>query len=186
MVLTSPNEGMTHLIAYAPGIREWGQHKAIAVAGWQDFCVQFPPVATNPCGTPHPLKTRVGKFTDGSPLAGWNVTYTVVSGPDATFEGGGKSVTVTTDAQGVATAVLKQTKPGEGVNDIDVRVSKAVGPARRPQRRGRPPCLAAGCRGIPDCVAMCRTRKTSGGAEGGLSPRRAPLGRRSTRTSPTR
>jgi len=41
-VITSPVEGDTHIIAYAPGIYDWNKHKVFAAKHWYDVKWVFP------------------------------------------------------------------------------------------------------------------------------------------------
>jgi uncharacterized repeat protein (TIGR01451 family) len=121
--ITSPIEGDTHIIAYAPGIYDWNKHKVFAVKHWYDVKWDFPPPATNPTGTTHEFVTLITKFSDGTPLPDYEVTYKLLDGPPGVFEpGGGTSATVKTDASGVAKVTLKQVKPAEGTNNVSIDV----------------------------------------------------------------
>ena len=123
IVITSPVEGTTHLIAYAPGIYDWSKHKVFAEKHWYDVKWDFPPAATNRVGTPHKLVTRVAKYSDGKPLAGYDVKYTLLDGPAGSFAPGGRRVaTVKTDKDGLAVVTLNQAKPAEGVNNIKIDI----------------------------------------------------------------
>lgn len=117
-VITSPVEGTTHLTVYAPGIYDWDKHKVFATKIWSDVKWEITPHAVNLVGTSHDIVTRVSKVSDNSPLAGYEVTYRVVDGPPGTFDGGGNTKTVLTDAQGNAKVTLKQTSPQTGLNNI--------------------------------------------------------------------
>lgn len=122
-VITSPVEGDTHIIAYAPGIYDWNKHKVFATKHWYDVNWSFPPPATNPIGTTHDFTTMVTKYSDGTGLQDYTVTYRIVDGPAAVFEpGGSNTVTVKTDASGAAKVTLKQTTPAEGTNNISIDV----------------------------------------------------------------
>ncbi|MBT3201443.1 MAG: DUF11 domain-containing protein [Phycisphaerales bacterium] len=124
-VVTSPIEGTTHMIAYAPGIYDWSKHKVFAVKHWLDVAWKLPAPAVNRIGTPHVFKTKVTKHSDGSPLVGYEVQYKILDGPAATFTPGAKPVaTVLTDKEGVATVTLNQTKPGVGVNNVEIRITR--------------------------------------------------------------
>ncbi len=124
-VITSPTEGTTHVIAYAPGIYNWEKHKVFAQKHWYDVAWKLPPAATNRIGTDHVFKTQVMKHSDGSPLAGYEVTYKVLNGPGAAFDpDGGTAVTTHTNKNGVATATLKQTKPVAGTNNVEVTITR--------------------------------------------------------------
>jgi len=122
IVITSPVEGTTHLVAYAPGIYDWSKHKVFAEKHWYDVAWEFPPAATNRIGTPHKLVTKVTKYSDGKPLVGYEVTYTLLDGPAGSFAGGRKKTTVKTDKNGLATTTLNQTRPVEGVNNIKIDI----------------------------------------------------------------
>jgi uncharacterized repeat protein (TIGR01451 family) len=127
-VITSPIEGTTHIVAYAPGIYDWSKHKVFAVKHWFDVGFKLPPDAVNRVGTDHVLTTRVMKPSDGSPLAGYKVTYTVISGPAATFAEGGKATaSVTTNASGTAKVTLQQVEEVEGVNEVEIIVGAPAG-----------------------------------------------------------
>ena len=124
-VITSPVEGTSHVVAYAPGIHDWQKHKVFAEKHWYDVTWKFPPPATNPIGTTHAFTTKVTRYSDGAPLPGHHVTYKILSGPPAVFMPGGKTAaTVATDANGLATITLKQAQPAEGSNDIQIDVSR--------------------------------------------------------------
>ncbi len=124
-VITSPVEGDSHVIAYAPGIYDWNKHKVFVVKHWYDVQWNCPPPATNPIGTPHELVTTIAKHSDGSPLADYIVTYKILDGPPATFEpGGGNTATVHTDASGVARVTLRQVNPVEGTNNIAIDIAR--------------------------------------------------------------
>jgi uncharacterized repeat protein (TIGR01451 family) len=125
ITITSVQEGITHVIAHVPGIRDPARHKAFAVKNWLDAQWQFPPAATNKVGTRHPMTTRVVRASDGTPLEGYDVEWKVTGGPAATFEESGSDTAVTkTNDTGVATATLVQTSPAPGVNTIDIVISK--------------------------------------------------------------
>lgn len=121
-VISSPVEGDTHVMVYAPGIYDWNQHKKFVVKHWYDVKWNFPPPASNPVMTPHKFATQVLKASDGTPLAGYSVTYRIVDGPDATFGNGAKVETVKTNDAGVGEVTLKQTKAAEGTNNIAIEI----------------------------------------------------------------
>jgi hypothetical protein len=124
-VITSPIEGTTHIIAYAPGIYDWSKHKVFAVKHWFDVAWQIPPPAINRIGTPHTLTTKVMKHSDKTPLEGYEVQYRVLDGPSGLFAPGDKStVTVLSDKQGIATVTLNQASPAVGMNNIEIRITR--------------------------------------------------------------
>ncbi len=122
-VITSPVEGTSHVIAYAPGIYDWGKHKVFVKKHWYDVIWEFPPEAVNPIGTTHEFTTKVTTYSDKKPLEGYEVTYKILSGPEATLApGDGTVAKVMTDADGLARVTLKQVKPVEGTNELQVEV----------------------------------------------------------------
>jgi len=122
-VVTSGFEGTTRVCAYAPGIFNWDEHKVFVEKNWYDVKWAFPPVATNPVDTLHKMTTKVTKYSDDTPLAGYVVNYKILSGPDAVLQpGNGKTASVKTDAQGLATVTLKQVRPVAGRNQIEVDI----------------------------------------------------------------
>lgn len=121
-VITSPIEGDTHMTVYAPGIYDWSQHKVFAVKHWYDVAWEFPPPATNPIGTTHQFVTHVMRHSDGAPLEGYEVTYRIIDGPAGSFEGGGDTMMVRTDANGAAAVTLSQAQPAEGTNNVEIDI----------------------------------------------------------------
>ena len=67
--ITSPIEGDTNLIVYAPAIFNWDNHKVFVVKHWNDAAWEWPPDATNPIGTKHEMAVKVMKASDGLPIA---------------------------------------------------------------------------------------------------------------------
>ena len=133
--ITSPVEGDTHVVAYAPAIYNWDHHKVFVVKHWQDAKWEWPPEATNPIGTPHALTVKVMKSSDGTPIAGWTVNFKIASGPAATFEpGGGATASVETDGNGTASVRLNQTTPVEGVNVIEMEIIRPEHCCNSPMR----------------------------------------------------
>ncbi len=123
--ITSPIEGDTHIIVYAPGIYDQTKHKVFAVKHWYDVDWAFPEPATNPIGTTHEFVTRVTKHSDGAPLPGYQVTYTITDGPAAVFQqSNGTTATVETDANGEAHVTLAQVQPAEGTNNISIDIMR--------------------------------------------------------------
>ncbi len=123
LTITSPIEGDTHVVAYAPAIFDWDKHKVFAVKHWNDATWEWPPNATNPIGTTHDMQVKVTQFSDGTPLPGVIVNFKIVSGPDAKFDPSGKkAISVKTDAMGVAKVKLAQARPVEGQNVIEMEI----------------------------------------------------------------
>ncbi len=119
LVITSPVEGTTNIVAYAPAIRNWDHHKAFATKNWMDVSWEAPVDAWNRVGTPHTFTFRVFRFSDGTPLQNYNVNWRVLSGPAGTLSAGG---TTKTDGAGVSSVTLNQSSPMEGTNEIEITV----------------------------------------------------------------
>lgn len=122
-VITSANEGSSQMIAYAPAIDNWDYHKAFATKHWADITWEWPADAVNRVGTPHRIPLRLMRYSDGTPLSGYNVNYKIVSGPAGSLTpGNGSTASVKTDADGVATVTLNQSAPTEGTNEVEITV----------------------------------------------------------------
>jgi len=144
-VITSPIEGDTFVTVYAPGIYDTAKHKVFATKHWYDVNWAFPPPATNPTGSTHNFVTVVTKASDGSPLAGYEVTYAILDGPAGSFDNGQGTIMVKTDNTGTAKVTLKQAKPAEGTNNVSIDIM-------RPEN--------AACCKPPVHIANGRTAKT--------------------------
>jgi len=124
--ITATIEGTTNVLAYAPGIADWNEHKKLAHKHWMDVDWEWPATATNKVGTPHGLTTMVSRHSDGSALVGYLVTYEITGGPAAGFApDGAQSATVETDGSGMAAVTLMQAEPAAGTNTIDVSIVRA-------------------------------------------------------------
>ncbi len=122
-VITSPVEGTTNMVVYAPGIFNWDKHKVFVTKNWNDAAWKWPADATNPVGTPHDMEVMVMKHSDGTPIANAIVNFRIVSGPDAGFAPDKKKQTsVKTDSAGIAKVRLEQVKPVEGQNVIEMDI----------------------------------------------------------------
>ncbi len=143
--ITSPVEGDTYITVYCPGIYDWGKHKVFAVKHWYDIKWDCPPPSTNPVGTTHTFVTTVTKYSDGTYIPGHMVTYKIMDGPPASFEGGTDTITVPTDAQGQAKATIRQAAPAAGTNNVSIEIF-------RPENTQ---CCKPGVK-----IATCQTSKT--------------------------
>lgn len=144
-VITSPIEGTSNITVYAPGIYDWSRHKVFVRKHWYDVQWECPPPATNPVGTTHELVTHVSRYSDGTPLEGYQVTYTILDGPAASFAQGGTTASVMTGPDGYARVTLQQSQPVEGTNNIEVDI----------MRMGNEACCEP-----PVHIATCNTSKT--------------------------
>ncbi len=124
LVATRP--GDTDVTAFAPGVQDASTHKAFGVVHWVDGCPAFPADAENPVGEPHPMSVSVLRVSDGSPVEGTSVRWTITDdGPNAQFAGAsgdGNSVTVATDASGESSVTLQQVSEDIGTNAVLIEV----------------------------------------------------------------
>ncbi len=124
LVATRP--GDTDITAFAPGIQEDSTHKVFGVVHWVDGCPSFPGDAENPVGTPHAMSVSILQVSDGSPVQGMSVRWTITDDdPDARFAnapGDGNVITTTTNAAGVASVTLQQVAESIGDNGVLIEV----------------------------------------------------------------
>ena len=124
LVATRP--GDTDVTAFAPGIQDKGAHKSFGVVHWVDGCPSFPGDAENPFGTPHPMTVSVINVSDGSPVQGSSVRWTIVDDdPNARFANASEEsndIVTTTNASGEATVTLEQVDVVLGDNSVLIEV----------------------------------------------------------------
>jgi len=129
MAITATREGDTDVTVFVPGIADPDKHKVFAVKHWVDMMVDWPEDAANKIGTDHPFSVKVYRATNKLPLAGIKVKWTITDDdPDLMFTGcigcneALNSATSSTDANGIASVVVKQVAaaPGENTVHIDV------------------------------------------------------------------
>ncbi len=127
LTITATRAGDTDITAFVPAIADPSQHKVFAVKHWVDVAVDWPADDVNKIGTDHPMTVSVFKATDGTPLPGYDITWTITDNtPNARFQGLGATVTTTTsvtDAAGEATVTLQQITPLAGDNTVQIEVS---------------------------------------------------------------
>jgi uncharacterized repeat protein (TIGR01451 family) len=112
--VTSPTEGTTHVVVWAPKEHNWERRKATATIHWVDAGWRFPPAVSARAGSPVALTTTIQR-AGGDPLTGWKVQYTVLDGPAAALSAQGETTKlVGVDAAGRATVELipRSTEPG--------------------------------------------------------------------------
>lgn len=123
VTVTSAAEGTSYVTAYAPSVGNWPARRSIATIYWVDAQWQFPPSVTVPAGQKHILTTTITRKTDGAPIAGWIVRYTVQGGSGARlgYEAGQTSE-ATTDNRGRASVELTPTDNGPGTTNVSITV----------------------------------------------------------------
>ena len=124
LVATRP--GDTDVTAFAPGIQDKSAHKSFGVVHWVDGCPTFPPDAENRFGTPHPMSLTIANVSDGAPVQGTSVRWTIVDDePNARFSNAAEDsnvITVDTDASGQAAVTLEQIDALIGDNSVFIEV----------------------------------------------------------------
>jgi uncharacterized repeat protein (TIGR01451 family) len=117
--VTSPNEGVSHVTAYAPSVTSWDQRRFNATIYWVDVQWTFPPGTIASSGRAETLTTLVTRQTDGMPLEGWIVRYTVADG--------GQPSEVRTGADGRASVQVTPTASGAPSSRIDAQLVRPAG-----------------------------------------------------------
>jgi len=129
VTITATRPGDTDVTAFVPAITDATKHKAFAVKHWVDVDVDWPGDDVNKIGTDHPMTVMVFKATDGTPLAGIDITWTITDdNPNARFQGLSTAINTTasvTDAAGEATITLQQVIAVAGENTVHIEVSQA-------------------------------------------------------------
>ena len=123
LTVTSPIEGTTHVLVFAPRTTAWECQKRTATIQWIDSEWQFPPPAINSAGTRHAFTTTVLRRSSQCPCVGWRVRYQIVDGPRAGFApSGAASVDVETNAAGQGVAEILQPQPTPGTNRVAIQI----------------------------------------------------------------
>ena len=129
--LVSTRPGDTDVTAFAPGIAEKSDHKVFGVVHWVDGCPQFPSDADNRTNTPHPMSVTITNVSDGSPVEGTSVRWTIIDDePNARFANAAADsnvITTTTDSSGQASVTLQQVDALLGDNSVFIEVLEPGG-----------------------------------------------------------
>jgi uncharacterized repeat protein (TIGR01451 family) len=127
ITVTSPSEGTSYVTAYTPEVETWNERKATATIYWVDVQWTFPPAAVNSNGRAEQLTTLVTRQTDGTPLAGWVVRYTVADGGTIGGAPSAQNVEMATNAEGRATVEVAPTASGAASSRIDMELIRPAG-----------------------------------------------------------
>jgi uncharacterized repeat protein (TIGR01451 family) len=132
VTLTSCNEGVSQVTAFAPDLCQFNQ--ATTSIYWIDAQWVFPASVVAECGKPHVLTTTVFRRTNGTPLAGWIVRYMVGTGGSLGYEGG-NTIDARTDAAGRASVEVSPSGAGGGVTQVGITVVRpqSISPGVIPQ-----------------------------------------------------
>jgi uncharacterized repeat protein (TIGR01451 family) len=131
--ITSPTEGASHVVVWAPKENNWDRRKATATIYWVDSAWRFPPAVTARAGARQTLTTLVTR-SNGQPVSGWLVHYDVLEGPPAAFSNRGEtSIDARTDAAGRATVELLPRSVDPGITAVRVQIIRPATSADQPQ-----------------------------------------------------
>ena len=123
ITITSPIEGTSHVMVYAPDVVFCSARVQSALIHWIDAQFGFPPPAIHPAGSRRMVTTTVLRQSNQCPQAGWIVRYEIAGGPPAGFApSGAPTVEVPTNAAGQASAEIFQQQPTHGTNQIRIQV----------------------------------------------------------------
>jgi uncharacterized repeat protein (TIGR01451 family) len=122
--VTSPVEGTSYITAYMPSIEDWNGRTARATVYWVDAEWTLPASTTLAPGERHTLTTTVTRQSDGTPLSGWVVRYTVQGGGAGLGYDGGNTTEVRTDASGRASVEVTPTDSRPGTTRVNVEVAR--------------------------------------------------------------
>lgn len=121
--LTSPSEGISHVTAYAPDIKNWHRRQKSTTVHWIDAQWIFPPPTMGRIGSEQEIVTTVVQHTNSTPLPGWIVRYQIVGGVNAGFSPDGvQQMEVITNAQGQAPINVIANCDQPGPTHINVQV----------------------------------------------------------------
>lgn len=132
IVITSPREGESHIIAFCPQIANTTRATAFAINYWKDGQITWPENAITRMGMEHTFKFSLVKDSTGAPLPGYFVRWTLVedeSAPGA-YLGSVTDTTVwetETDEAGNASATINQPEPEEGINKVKIELRCPTG-----------------------------------------------------------
>jgi len=111
-VLSSAVEGLTTVTVYAPEIHDWDKNRVFVKLHYVDADYLFPRPGSARAGSEYLFSTRVSRFSDRGPVAGYKVRYRVLDGPEATFR------TVRASAQDTA-EVVEESPTADIVSSTD-------------------------------------------------------------------
>ena len=122
-VVSSAEEGDTHVTVFAPEVGDRGAGRVVVARHWTDADWSPPPAAAGPPGGQQFLSASVFSRANRQPLAGYAVRYRILDGPPAVFLPGQTTVTtVVSNTTGVAPVVIVQSAPQPGRNRIGVEL----------------------------------------------------------------
>ncbi|HVS35522.1 MAG TPA: CARDB domain-containing protein [Gemmataceae bacterium] len=127
-VVSSAEEGQTHVTAAAPDVGAAGVNRVVATQHWADADWTPPAPSAGRPGGQQFLGAAVFRRDSRVPLAGYSVRYRILDGPPAQFMPSQQvEAVVATSGDGAAPVVLAQTGPQSGRNRIGVELLSKSG-----------------------------------------------------------
>jgi hypothetical protein len=128
-VVSSPDEGDTHVQVVVPDIFNWDKRMKTAVIRWVNVSWEFPPQAVAKSAAEHELITKVVRPSDREPLANYRVRYKITSGPSAVLlPSMAQEQVVISDLNGLAKVGIAQSGPVPGVNRVSIEIIRPPDP----------------------------------------------------------
>ena len=180
ITITSTRPGDTDVIAFCPAVPTDKENILFAVTRWLDLAWEYPPDSRNTVNfaddaeNTHVLETKIKKATDGSPVEGIQVVYTILSlTPQVTFSDGATLFTSQSDEMGIAAATIGEIEPKVGFTTVLVEIKDEQGKlldSKRVKQEWVGPNLSLDKSG-PDMAALsANVEYTIQAANGGDSP----------------
>jgi hypothetical protein len=128
-VVSSADEGDTHVQVLVPGISNWEKRIKTTVIRWVDASFEFPVPAVANSASQHELNTKIFRSSDRQPLANYRVRYKIISGPRAVLMPGlAQEVVVSSDLNGLARAGISHLGPASGVTRVSIEIIRPPDP----------------------------------------------------------
>ncbi|MGB6045728.1 MAG: DUF11 domain-containing protein [Pirellulales bacterium] len=134
--VSSATDGVSYVTSLAPNMPAWDGRKQTAIIYWVDAQFSFPAPTIGPVGSRQVLSSVVTRSSDGSPIEGYHVRYSVTGGSPAGLGSNGAAVfEVPTDADGRGIVEITQLQPARGENTVQVEVVRPASLAGAGNRR---------------------------------------------------
>lgn len=128
-VVTSPEEGDTHVQVIVPGIANWDKRMKTAVIRWVNVAWEFPPPVLVGSSDKPELITKITSVTDRKPLANYRVRYKIIDGPPAMLLPSQTQEQVAiSDLNGLAKVRVARLTAGAGTNRVSIEIIRPPDP----------------------------------------------------------
>ena len=128
-VVSSADEGDTHVQVFVPDIFNWEKRIKTTVIRWVDASWELPLPSVAKAASQHEIITKIFRSADRQPLAKYLVRYKIISGPRAVLVPGlAQEVVVISDLKGVAKAGISHLGPEAGVTRISIEIIRPPDP----------------------------------------------------------